>query len=381
MTAQFYTDKNGFRSLDDFSVINKSVVRGSFDSFISSAFDKSELISVVTSGSTGTPFAVYHDKNKKLRNSADAIFFAQMAGYHLGDRLIYMKIFVKEKMKNPFNYWMENTIPLDVIRLNDTQIEGLLRRMEDDKSTYSIVGYSSALELVCKYLDKKKYGRVKADVRAVIAVSETLNNYTKEAMKRYFDAPVVSRYSNLENGIIAQQETGGLGRYIINTASYVVEIVKMDSDEQAEPGQTGRIVVTDLFNYGMPLIRYDTGDIGVMSEDSRKTGNMYLEKVEGRKLDQLYDTKGNLVSSYIVYKNMWQYTEVKQYQLIQEGPKEYVFKINADSAFTREAKLIDEFKTYLGKDAMFTVDYVSEIPSLSSGKRRFVVNNYSHNPS
>ncbi len=380
-TTQFYKDKNGLRSLDDFSVINKSIVREAFDSFVSSDFERSELIPIVTSGSTGTPFTVYHDRGKKLRNSADAICFAQMAGYTLGDRIIYLKIFVKEKMKNPVKYWMENTIPVDVSTMNDAQIKGLLRQIEDDRCTYSIVGYSSALELVCKYLDKQNYDKVKADVRAVIAISEALNDYTKDALRKYFGAPVVSRYSNLENGIIAQQEIAGSGRYIINTASYVVEILKMDSDDQADPGETGRIVATDLFNYGMPLIRYDTGDIGAISQDSKKIGNIYLARVEGRKLDLLYDTKSNVVSSYIVYKNMWQYTEIKQYQLIQEGPKEYIFKINCDSVFTREGKLIDEFKAYLGEDAMFRVEYVSEIPLLSSGKRRFVVNNYSHNPS
>jgi len=375
-TTQFYKNKNGFKSLGGFPVINKSIVRGAFDSFVSGEFERSELIPIVTSGSTGTPFKVFHDKRKKLRNSADAIFFAQMAGYTLGDRIIYMKIFVKEKMKDPVRYWMENTIPIDVIRMDDAQSEDIIRQMEVRKCTYSIVGYASALELVCKYLEKKNYGRVKADVRSVIAISEALNDYTKEALQKYFGAPVVSRYSNLENGIIAQQETDGSGRYTINTASYVVEILKMDSDDQADPGEKGRIVVSDLFNYGMPLIRYDTGDIGALSLDSRKTGNMYLARVEGRKLDLLYDTKGNIVSSYIVYKNMWQYTEIKQYQLIQKGPREYIFKINCDGPFTRERKLIDEFKAYLGDDANFEVEYVSEIPLLSSGKRRFVVNDY-----
>ena len=380
-TTEFYRDKIGFRSLDDFSVITKSVVREKIDSFISRNFEQPELIPVFTSGSTGTPFKVYHDRNKKLRNSADVIFFTQMAGYTLGDRLIYMKIFVGGKMKNRIGYWMENTIPVDVIRLNDEQIENLVRQMENDNSTYAIVGYSSALESVCKYLDNKKYGRVKSDVKTVIAISEALNDYTKETVQKYFSAPVISRYSNLENGIIAQQKIGGSGEYRINTASYVVEILKMDLDEPAEPGRTGRIVVTDLFNYGMPLIRYDTGDIGALSVDSRKTGNMYLSKVEGRKLDILYDTGGNVVSSFLFYKNMWQYNEIKQYQLIQGGPKEYVLKINIDGAFTREAAVINELKAYLGEDAIVAVDYVSDIPLLSSGKRRSVVNNYLKKPS
>ena len=287
-----------------------------------------------------------------------------------------MKIFVKERMKSRLSYWMENTIPIDVFKLNDEQIENLLREMEHDNSTYAIVGYASALESVCKYLDNKKHGRVSSDVRAVIAISESVNEYTREAVRRYFGVPVVSRYSNLENGIIAQQKSGGSGAYTVNTASYVVEILKMDSDEQAEPGQAGRIVVTDLFNYGMPLIRYDTGDIGSFAGDSKNTRDVLLANVEGRRSDALYDTSGRLVSSYLFYKNMWRFVEIKQYQLIQEGSKEYLLKINADGAFSRESELISGLKSCLGQDASVGVEYVSEIPLLSSGKRRVVVNNY-----
>ncbi len=142
----------------------------------------------------------------------------------------------------------------------------------------------------------------------------------------------------------------------------------------------GRIIVTDLFNYGMPMIRYDTGDIGSVKPESLISGNLLLNHVEGRKLDLLYGTNGELVSSYIVYKNMWQYTEIEQYQLVQKGAKDYLFKINSKQGFTREAKLIAEFKQYLGADATFRVEYVSEIPLLDSGKRKKIVNEF-HNKS
>lgn len=378
-TTQFYKNMNSYESLKDFPVVNKSVIRESFNSFISNQFKESELIPVVTSGSTGTPFRVYHDRNKKLRNSADAIFFFRIAGYNLGDKVIYLKVWVRDKMKSSFHFWMENTVPVDVIRLNDTHIKNLLSRIENEKSNMDIIGYSSALELICKYIDKHNYGSVKTNVKSVIAISETLNDYTKETIWKYFNVPAVSRYSNLENGIIAQQEITGSRRYLVNTASYVVEILKMDSGKKAEPGQIGRIVVTDLFNYGMPMIRYDTGDIGALSQDSRDTGKMYLAKVEGRKLDILYDTEGNLMSSYLVYRNMWQYTDIIQYQLIQEGQKEYTMKINIDGTFTRETQLIQELKSYLGEDAIIRVEYVSDIPLLSSGKRKMIVNKWLQN--
>jgi phenylacetate-CoA ligase len=184
-------------------------------------------------------------------------------------------------------------------------------------------------------------------------------------MEKYFGVPCVSRYSNLENGIIAQQELNRSGRFLINTASYHIEILKMDSDDPAAEGEMGRIIVTDLFNYAMPMIRYDTGDIGAYETNKADGSIQYLSGVEGRKLDLLYDTHGDLVSSYLVYKNMWQYVEIDQYQLI-----------NTKTSFAKEKQLVDEFKSFLGRDADFRVEYVSEIPLLISGKRKKIVNNY-----
>lgn len=153
----------------------------------------------------------------------------------------------------------------------------------------------------------------------------------------------------------------------------MVEIFHPNKNELIPNGQIGRIVVTDLFNYTMPMIRYDTGDLGMLT---LKDGKTFLEKIEGRMLDVLYDTKGNLVSSYIMYKNMWQYTEIEQYQLIQTHLKAYEFKINCPKGFQNEKQLVAEFKSYLGDDADFKVVYVNEIPLLDSGKRRKTVNLY-----
>lgn len=377
-TTSFYEQYKNDSSLSDFPVISKTIIRENFESFVSSAFTKEQQVATVTSGSTGTPFKVLHHADKKKRNSADTMYFAQKAGYRIGDKLMYMKIWSANNKKATLPGIMQNMVPVDVITFNDKEVSALVKQMENDNSTFSFLGYSSALELICQWLEKTNHGKVKTKLSSAISMSETLNDYTKNTIEKYFGVPVYSRYSNLENGILAQQIPGSGNRYLINTASYVLEIFKIDKDEPADAGALGRIVVTDLYNYAMPMIRYDTGDIGILSKDSDAAGNSYLDVVEGRKLDLLYATDGTLVSSYIVYKNMWQYTEILQYQLVQYGPKDYLFKINMEGTFTQEEKLIQEFKQYLGADANFTVEYVDEIPLLASGKRKKIANTY-HN--
>jgi len=358
--------------LDVFPVVDKSIIKAEMDAFKAQNYLPKKVITMTTSGSTGTPFTVIQDANKKARNHADTLYFGNLAGYEIGNCVLYMKIWAKQKMANPFVYRFQNIVPVDVLNLDDVQLEKLISLIEEKKQQYNIIGYVSALEQVIRYLEKNNKTKIKANVKSVITISEGLSVETKQKLQMLFDCQVVSRYSNLENGIIAQQEPNHNVRFLINTASYHVEIL----DETNNPvgyGRLGKIVVTDLFNYAMPLIRYDTGDLGIMEQDS---GKLYLSIVEGRKLDVLFDTKGNIISSYIMYRNMWQYTEIDQYQLIQTGEKTYTFKVNCPTEFQREKQLVDEFISYLGTDAEFTIEYVDEIPLLDSGKRRKTVNLY-----
>lgn len=361
-------------NFESFPVINKSIIRDQIENFRSIKFTDKMVISVVTSGSTGTPFQVYHDQRKKNRNSADTLYFAGLTGFKPGDALAYFKIWAKEKMTNPMMYWVKNMWTIDVLHLDDKQIKGIIERIKKTNGPIAILGYVSALEQVCRYLDRSKSQPIPSKVTSIITMSEALNSYVKDRLLYYFSCHVYSRYSNLENGIIAQQVPESGNKFLINSASYFVEVLKMDKDRPAAAGEFGRIVVTDLFNYAMPLIRYDTGDIGRLTFQNDKVNNNYFEEIEGRKLDILYDTKGNIVSSYIMYKNMWKYTDIKQYQLIQKDNRHYVLKLNVERDYKHENQIKQEFLSYLGDDATFEIVYVSEIPLLNSGKRRKLVN-------
>ena len=366
----------------DFPVVNKTIIKNNVDKHISTKVKDQNLVSMTTSGSTGTPFTVYQDIRKKNRNYADTLYFGKLAGYTLGNRNLYLKIWAKEKMLSKWHYTLQNVVPIDVIKLDNNQIEDLIINIEENvNQQYSVLGYVSALEQLIRYFEEKDRNYINATFTSVITMSESLSDVTKEKLQIIFRCPVVSRYSNLENGIIAQQEVNGKKRFLINTASYLVEVLNFKNNESAEPGELGRIVVTDLYNYAMPMIRYDTGDVGAIEFDPAEPKKLFLSLVEGRKLDLLFDTKGNLVSSYIAYKNMWQYPEISQYQFIQESEKTYRIKVNCKSKFTKEEKLLKELMKYLGDDAQITVEYTTEIPLLASGKRRKIVNLYKNNTS
>ncbi len=90
--------------------------------------------------------------------------------------------------------------------------------MQSTKSTFAFLGYASALELICRYLDRNFKRELNIKVSSIIASSESLNDFTRHTFKKYFGVEAVSRYSNLENGIIAQQVVGSGYDYLVNDA-------------------------------------------------------------------------------------------------------------------------------------------------------------------
>ena len=375
-TTPYYKDLGNISCIDNFPVIDKNIIRNNYQAFLAENYKNKQFVKMTTSGSTGTPFTVIQDFGKKSRHYADTLFFSRLAGYDLGHKLIYLKIWSESNKKTKFEAWKQNFVPIDVLRLTDEVVSEIVMNIKRGRNDMGILGYASALDEIVQYLKKTNSDTIHSKIKSIISTSESLNSFTREAMSRYFQIPTLSRYSNLENGILAQQCFNS-NEFHVNIASYFIEILDLEKDVPANPGALGRIVVTDYFNYAMPMIRYDTGDLGEFAEVSEcGLTTPVLKRIEGRKMDQIFDTSGNRISSYLVYKNMWKYSELNQYQLIQEGEKEYKIKLNLNGSFRRETELIAEFMQYLGAEAIIKVEYVDEIPLLASGKRKKIVNNY-----
>ncbi|WP_066224100.1 phenylacetate--CoA ligase family protein [Formosa haliotis] len=374
-TTMYYKNIETCDQLSNYPVIDKNVIKEHYEKFKSSMFLDKSNISAYTSGSTGTPFKIYQNQHKKYRNTADVIYFAELSGFEIGDKLFYIRHWDEYNSKTPFEAWKRNITMHPVSKLSETDVKNLLDEIQKNNSRKGIIIYASALNVIRDYILKFNLKPIRnSGVTSIIAIAEALNERTKLIVQEYFGVKVVSRYSNVENGIIAQQFLGKSNNFYINWASYFVEILKLNSDDPVEKGELGRIVVTDLFNYCMPMIRYDTGDIGMMNyEDNLDNDYPVLMRIEGRKMDMIFDANGNHISSYMVY-NILKYPFIKQYQFIQIDDKKYLFKLNVEEEFHSEKDIKNEFLNLLGSNAEIEFTYVNEIPLLSSGKRKYVVN-------
>lgn len=374
--CNYYKDYRHCKSLSEFPIINKSIIRNNFDSIKSKFYENQNNHEMSTSGSSGTPFKTLQNTNKKLRNTADTIYFKQKVGFEIGFRLYYIRKWFKMHKRSWITTITRNIVMVNVTEFNEDYLARLIEKIKSDKSNQVIISYSSALREICSYLDKMGSGPIQNNLKCIVAVAEGLSDETRISLKKYFNAPILLRYSNLENGILSLQLSDTNHNLQINSASYFIEILHPDKDEPVSEGEIGRIVVTDLFNYCMPFIRYDTGDLGsITKKDNYFLGAPAFKTVQGRKMDAIYDTKGNIQSTFIIFY-LENYPTIKQFQFIQNGKKDYSFKLNVEKEFDNEIELIQLFKSYLGEDANIQVNYVNEIPQLSSGKRRLTINNY-----
>jgi phenylacetate-CoA ligase len=376
-TTPFYSALKNVNTVSDFPVIRKTTIQNDFESFQSNEFKDKDNFRVSTSGSTGVPFFLFQNQEKRNRNHADVIYFFNQSGFNVGNRLYELEVWRGHNQKGKLKSFIQNAVQFDISRLTDERIKTFLDLLKSDKqSKKTMLGFASSYEMLAQYLERKNIILKDLGITSAIANAEYLNPYTKSKLGKHLNTTVLSRYSSEEIGIIAQQTINSPNNFVINHASYHVELLNLENDTPIKPGEFGRIVVTDLFNYAMPIIRYDTGDIAKLGLSDN--GSMALEQIEGRKMDLIYDSHGNIISSFIIYTKFYKYYKLlKQYQFLQQGEKDYEIKLNLqDDVFEFENDLITDVKSDFGIDANVTISYVDEIPALASGKRKKVINNF-----
>lgn len=381
--TEFYKKYNSL-NLQDYPVLTKKDLI-KFHSEISVSYNKipgqkGDLYIQKTSGSTGIPFAIPQDTLKRQRRIAELKYFGMRVGFNTHELLVHLRIWNKWQTKSIKQIRKENIIPFDITDMSNDRIAELCEIIKHNK-VYALRGYASIIDSFANYL--KDHPQDFPSLKIIISVSENLTDETRDKVKRYAKCEIISQYANEECGIIAQEmlPTSATDNIMyFNNADYFFEVLKMDSDEPAEYGELGRIVMTDLHNYAFPIIRYENGDAGVLlSPNKNSNGYPVLGKLYGRTLDICYTTSGTPFSSMLLSRTFKHFDKLNQWQFIQKDEKSYILKVVMNENDNPEEYLkpgIIELKKFLGKDAHLLISKVDEIPTLASRKRKPVINEW-----
>lgn len=373
VNVPYYQNKK-IKDFNDFPIIDKNVIKENWDELHATNYLGKPVHYMSTSGSTGTPFTMEWDIGKRKRQQAEVIYFNARAGQRLGDREVYFRVWTEKNRKSKLELLKQNLVPIDILHLNDADLERIRIRLKKKPKINSCLGYASTFEYIARYINSTDDTPDMYPMKSIISGSEVLSMESKKLLKRVFGCKVFDRYSNEENGFLAQTEDMS-DIFWVNTASFKIEVLKQDSNEPVEVGEVGRIVVTDLYSFAVPLIRYDTGDLAELAEIKNGFA-IKLKTIQGRRVDTIYDTSGNRLTPHTLSVYMWKYEKLKQYQFIQEGEKEYTVKINGGKEYYSDDEMKQYLKSVFGQDAEITIEHVEGIPVLASGKFKKTICNY-----
>lgn len=379
----FYADIKS-DNLSDFPVMNKLKYLEQYD-FIRVAEtnipgQNGKVHIQTTSGSTGTPFAIPQDTRKRQRRVAELKYFGSVVGFKSHDKLIHLRTWNKWQQKTAKQIRAENIIPFNIAKMGESQLAQLCHLIREEKAV-CLRGYASSFDLLAEYV--KVHPMDFPYLKIIIAGSEALHEDVRAKVKRHLQCEIISQYANEECGILAQESIPtieGDNVMYLNHADYYFEILKMDSDNTAEYGELGRIVITDMHNYAFPIIRYDTGDAGVLLPPNQQSnGYPVLGKLYGRRLDICYTTDNQPFSPMAIGRILKHFNQIVQWQFIQKGAINYTLKIilkdiNIDKKYTQS--VVAELKEIVGENAVIDIEQVETIPVLASGKRKPVVNEW-----
>lgn len=133
-TTDFYKDYPEDISLKDLPVVNKDTFRQQYDCFVSSTYkDATDNRVMCTSGSTGTPLRMIQNRDKIRHNTAGGIFLGAAAGYYIGMKEAFIRVWVNNVKKSKFQLIQENMIMMDSSRMDEQALAEMFHTIEKKK--------------------------------------------------------------------------------------------------------------------------------------------------------------------------------------------------------------------------------------------------------
>ncbi len=295
---------------------------------LSSKYPLNNLTMYKTGGSTGKVVKVFN--NHTLVDLRVASIFRTYLnnGYQFTDKIGVLQFNpIKKQFLYKFGILQRVEIPFQLSL--DRQLD-----MLQALNPAVLEGYPSRLSSVSRAIIKNKIKRITP--KLIITNSEILTESVKNNIVSCFGIQPTNVYASWEFGNIAWECPRHEGLHI-NADLLKVEILKNEEADTSD--ETGEIVVTDLFNKAMPLIRYATGDIGVKTSRLCTCGRKFpmIDKIIGRTSERLFLANGTETNATTAISEIMKHAVgVSEYQAIQYKKGELDILVIADEQFNQQ---------------------------------------------
>lgn len=371
MSSRTSTDQD----LRNWPILEKQTVRAEQNALLSDGFDPEKLISVNTSGTTGTPITIKCTREALQKNYAFFERSKRWAGVGSGARVATFagRPIVPEKAAAP--YWRRNyssnTLLMSSYHVGYATAPAYLGALTEFAPDL-IDSYPSAVDALARYI--LDTGASAPSPRAIITSSETLDDAARARLEQAFTCDVYDQYGAAEMATYVTQCKSHV--YHVNPEFGILELLD-DDGRQVSEGETGQMVATGFLNSAMPLIRYATGDYAERGPDAMcECGRSFprISRIGGRMDDVVITPDGNRIGRLDpIFKGL---DGVSESQIVQDAADHLTIELvplrQLDA--TQLESLQRELRLRVGARMRLDIRLVESIPRTKSGKRRLVVN-------
>ena len=331
-----------------------------------------------TGGSSGEPLIFYFDRRRQAYDAASRILTHKWWGIDIGDKEFYLwgsplEIKKQDRIKE-FRDFLTNEMLVSAFEISPDHVPYIADKFRKFKPE-CVFGYPSTIALFCQMALKQNIQVDKYGVKVVFCTAEVLYDHQRNLISEYFGSvPVVDSYGSREGGFISHECPEGT--YHIMDYNYVIEYLK--DGKPVNYGEDGEIVITHLDAWGMPFIRYCTGDVAQPSKDRCKCGRKLsiMSNIRGRTTDFIVTPDGRWQHALSVIYVIRDIEGVAEFKIIQNDVDDVLvlLKIYNDLYPSNGNELIVKgLKKRMGKEVKVAIEMVDKIPRDASGKYRYVV--------
>ena len=373
---------NDITSLSDFATfpsLKREDLQNNWKEIIALNYDQSKLKKGSSSGSTGVPVVYYKDMNAISAGKAAHQLGWELSGWELGLKGLHIwgnpdtvnkewKRFSSKMKVKVFNHHKYPSYKLT----EKGRFDELINLINKEKYDF-LDGYTNSLYLLADYV---KTHNIKIHKPLyVLPTGENLQNFQKILIEEVL-GNVYDEYGCSEiNGIA--YECNKCKKYHVLEPHVIVEYGKEMTNEREQA-----LIITDLDNYGFPLIRYENGDAGIqIDQENDKNGCEIklnrIETISGRISDIVNLPDGGVLSVPSFFGSMLlkQLNGIKQYQIERIELDELIIKLVVNENFSDSSitKMEESLKTYLGNSIKWKIKLVDKIEVSKTGKFKLLI--------
>ena len=374
---EFYRSRFGDKlpeRWEDIPLLVKTDYQKSGYNVISKTFDKKEVYSGYTSGSSGHPFNYYKDKfahamtwaliKDRYTNFGLTLDSKQARFYGIP---LEKKDYYIEKTKD----FLSNRVRFPVFDLSDEMLGNFLEKFRQEKFDY-VYGYTNSIVLFARYLIRENVilKNVCPGLKICICTSENCTEEDKNIIEKAFGVRAVNEYGTSEVDLIAFETESG--KWLLSNENIYIEVIGEDGKQITEGGE-GRILLTALHNKAMPFIRYEIGDKAVIAPGKNE---IELKRILGGVNDIVIlpsGKKSSGVSFYFITRSIMEKIDsLKEFIIRQVALDKFVFDVVSDEEISdSDKKMIQKnLDMYLETGLSFEINRVDKIKRTKAGKMK-----------